>query len=70
MITSTIIWNENLDKAPVGENLLVWIIDDRGDNPYEYSTVGWKIYGADNIWIVDNDEWPGSYIRMWAKMPE
>lgn len=69
MITSTIIWNENLDEAPVNEYLLVRVIDDSGDNPYEYSTVGWKVHGADDIWIIENDQCCGSYIRMWAKMP-
>ena len=39
-------------KPPRGENVQIMIIDDSGDNPYVYSTVGWNI---DDYWIVDND---------------
>ena len=39
-------------KPPAIENVQIMVVDDHGDNPYVYSTVGWNI---DDYWIVDND---------------
>ena len=39
-------------KPPRRENVQIMVVDDHGDNPYVYSTVGWNI---DDYWVVDND---------------
>lgn len=68
MITSTIIWSENLSEAPGEEELLIWVCDDSGDTRFEYTTTGWRIRGTD-IWITNNERISSDMVKMWAKMP-
>lgn len=69
---SLIKWNTDFTYLPVDRELLVICKDDRGDNPYYYTTVAWIVNnkpGEDAIWISNNEQ-IFDEVLMWSYMPE
>ena len=46
--------------------VIITVLDDSGDNPYRYTTVGWRFYDA---WISDNELVFGKVLA-WKPIPE
>lgn len=58
-------WRNASDEEPTfGEDVIVWIHDDTGDTPFDYTSVGWLTSHRD--WIVDNEECR----QVWAWQPK
>ena len=70
MLSSDYGWtklNSDNDFPKTGENVIVTIKDESGDNVYYYTDVGWWT-GIDNMFMVDNDMCYS--VTHWRNMPE
>ena len=61
-------WIPVTEKLPInGVDVIVSVLDDSGDTPYRFTSVGWCITNG-QYWVVDNEMCYG--VIAWMPLPE